>query len=240
MKSKPLYWEYYWSWCPDQSLASISRVENCLTNEGVEPEGQVFFHGQEAGVMAVGQPLVVLLRTGESWPRVSVLLAKKTVHSQPGQLPRAQWNVKAGVRRFHFTVHASAVVSLWWTLVNQIRVFFYAPVGFCFDILHQSEPCSLAVDETVSDCSIEKLGEEKICQINWLIFILKVFSLLKPKTFCMKTPQIKWKSQFSCNFNCRSYQMSRTSGCFPPSILRDKKWSQCSLVTNSEAKKASY
>ena len=124
MKSKPLYWEYYWSWCPDQSLASISRVENCLTNEGVEPEGQVFFHGQEAGVMAVGQPLVVLLRTGESWPRVSVLLAKKTVHSQPGQLPRAQWNVKAGVRRFHFTVHASAVVSLWWTLVNQIRVFF--------------------------------------------------------------------------------------------------------------------
>lgn len=62
--------------------------------------------------MAVGQPLVVLLRTGESWSRVSVLLAKKTVHPQSSQLPRAQWNVKAGVHRFHFTVHASAPISL--------------------------------------------------------------------------------------------------------------------------------
>lgn len=85
--------------------------ESCLTHEGVEPEGQVFFHGQQAGVMTVRQPLVVLLRTGEARPGVPVLLAKKTAHPQPGQVPRAQ-TVKAGVHRSHFTVHAPAPIGL--------------------------------------------------------------------------------------------------------------------------------
>lgn len=115
--------------------------ENCLTQEGVEPEGQVFFHGQQAGVMAVRQPLVVLLRTGEARPRVSVLLPKKTVHPQPGQVPRAQRTAEAGVHLSHFTVHASAPIGFQRTLVDQnIDVCFMLFLGFDFDILHESYP----------------------------------------------------------------------------------------------------
>ncbi|TNN80557.1 hypothetical protein EYF80_009297 [Liparis tanakae] len=84
-----------------------SMEEECLTHDGVEPEGQVFFHGQQAGIVAIRQPLVELQRTGEAGPRGSDLLAKKTVHPQPGQGPRAQRTVKADVHRFHFTVHRS-------------------------------------------------------------------------------------------------------------------------------------
>lgn len=85
---------------------------NRLTHDGVEPEGQVFFHGQQAGIVAIRQPLVVLLRAGEAGPRVSVLWAEETVHPQPGQVPRAQRTVEAGVHRFHVIVHASALFGL--------------------------------------------------------------------------------------------------------------------------------
>lgn len=57
--------------------------------------------------MAVGQPLVVLLRTGKARPRVSELLPKNTVHSQPSQVLRAQRTVEAGVHWSHFAVHVS-------------------------------------------------------------------------------------------------------------------------------------
>ena len=62
--------------------------------------------------MAVRQPLAVLLGTGEAGPRVSVLLTKKTIHPQPGQVPWAQRTVKAGAHRLHFIVHSSAPVGL--------------------------------------------------------------------------------------------------------------------------------
>lgn len=154
---------------------------NCLTHECVEPEGQVFFHWQQAGIMAVRQPLVVLLRTGKARPRVSVLLAEKTVHPQPGQVPRAQRTVKAGVHHLHFTVHYSALVGLWQTLVANNKCFFMLLLGFDFNILdYLSHPLRGRQS---------KMAPQKSSGRHMFVELVShhsfSFSLLKPKQYVL-------------------------------------------------------
>lgn len=84
--------------------------------------------------MAIRQPLVELLRTGEAGPAGLELWAEGRVHPQAGQVPRTQRTVKVHVRRFHFTVHASAQIGLygpWWNKKHVLNPL----VGFYYNIL---------------------------------------------------------------------------------------------------------
>lgn len=85
-----------------------SRQE-CLTHEFVEPQSQVLFHRQQAGVVAERQPLAVLLRTGESRSRVPVPAAH-TVHPQPRHVPRT---LRVSGPRLLFGVHDAPGTALW-------------------------------------------------------------------------------------------------------------------------------
>lgn len=70
----------------------------CLTHEAVEPGGEVFLHREETGIMATREPLVVLLRTGQTGPRVSVP-ARDTGQAQPGLRRRARRPVNHPLHR---------------------------------------------------------------------------------------------------------------------------------------------
>lgn len=92
-------------------VSAWGSMEKCLTHEVAEPKRQVFFHRQQTGVMAAGQPLTVFLRTCKARSRVSVP-ASNTVHPQPSQVPRALRIFQADVLCIHFAVHASVSPAL--------------------------------------------------------------------------------------------------------------------------------
>lgn len=70
---------YFNTTCPHVVLTNLRLIENqrylrrqeavCtiqLTEDMSEPQGQVFLHGQQAGFMSTGQPLVILLHVPEA------------------------------------------------------------------------------------------------------------------------------------------------------------------------------
>lgn len=83
-----------------------------FTHRAVEPEGQIFLHGQQAGVVAGGQPLVVLLGAGEARPRSSS-------HSQ------ARWTGKTAVHCSRLVVHGftkTHTVTVLWIVAIPIKM----------------------------------------------------------------------------------------------------------------------
>lgn len=68
-QSQAISSKVFWMKRQQQRAGLPVRSQICpalLTENIGEPQGQVFLHGQQAGFMSTGQPLVVLLHVGEA------------------------------------------------------------------------------------------------------------------------------------------------------------------------------